>query len=216
MVILVSALVFSLLFSILLGYMLLNIRSSENNPNGSWTRTFSFWWGPEEQNITSGNGILWMNFTFKTEGENLSITVKVNDDEGNGSLIMVFDKNKNGKIDFWETDYGHPEIHGIGDTPYEFDSDNKTMTPWIMVGPKGQSAFASVGRYSSPWHTCTFNNETGFTFNINLPLEEVGSTGMVYAIFGDPDNPYISFSPLTYKYNPPESTIVYVYFSYLP
>jgi len=217
--VLVSALATALVLSGFVSYMLLSKGSQESSPNENWTKTFSFWWSPDEQNITSGNGLLWMNFTFSTVGENLSIIVEVNDDEGYCGLTMAFDRNNNGKIDYGETDFDFPEIHGVRDTPYDFDSDNMTMTPWITVEPNGLRRFASVGEYPSPWHTCTFSNETGFTFKINLPLKEVGSTGLVYAIFSDPDNPLIT-DPVThettYKFSPPESTLVYLCFSYLP
>jgi hypothetical protein len=194
----------------------LHYTQRQNNSN----HTFNFWWSAQEQNITSGNGIFWMNFTFKTVGENLSITVSANDDEETrgAALVMVFDRNRNGKIDYDVSDYGHPEIYGIVDTPYVFESDNKTSTPWILVGPKGEIIFISSGpgiSEPSPWHTCTFSNETGYTFSISLSLEEIGPTGIVYAIFLDNDNPYIDYHH-PFKYYPLESMEVYVEFSYLP
>jgi hypothetical protein len=189
---------------------------TQNNSN----HTFNFWWSPQEQNITSGNGMFWMNLTFKTVGENLSITVIANDDEENGSaeLVMVFDRNQNGKIDYHVSDFDSPEIYGIVDTPYDFDSNNKTITPWLVVGPKGEMSVASSGfgiSQRSPWHTCTFSNKTGYTFSISLPLKEIGSTGIVYAIFLDRDNPYLP-PHHQYKYDPPESMGAYIKFNYLP
>jgi len=209
--ILAFALAVSLLFN---GYLCYLQFSVENNLDEDWVKTFSFWWSPEEQNITSGNGILWINFTFKPVGENLSITVEINDDESTGcyapedKLILVFDKNRNGKIDFWDYRWENDTVYALG-------ADNSSYTYYI-VGPKGEVDFASHPIYKpepSPWHTCIFSNETGYVFNISLPLEETGPTGIVYAIYADLPVYDENYEP---RFTPIESLRVYIHFSYLP
>jgi hypothetical protein len=177
--ILASALVVSLLLN---GYLLYLQISKENNPNKNWTKTFNFWWSPEEQNITSGNSPLWINFTFAQIDENLTITVKINDDDNGllgpgangGTLILVFDCNFNGKIDY-----------GTEDKPYDFRATNDTVHPDVSFYPNGMVGFPSLIPYPSPWHTCIFSNTTGYTYNISLPIKDIGTTGIIYAIFID-------------------------------
>jgi len=208
-IILSGVLVVSLLGNIFLAYYHIQLTRPQN-------KALNFFWTLEEQNITVGK-VFWLNFTFMNVAENLSITVKANDDDNEigCSLIMVFDRSRNGRIDYYVTDYGNPER--LVDTPYEFRSNNKTITPWILVKPKGEIIGLSVGESrTSPWHTCTFLNQTGFTFNISLPLDEIGPTGIVYAIFWDRDNPTL-YEPngRPYRKYDPGSMAVYTEFSYL-
>jgi hypothetical protein len=201
----------SLLCNIFLAYYHMQLTRPHN-------KALNFYWSPEEQNITVGK-MFWLNFTFMNVAENLSITVRANDDDNELGcvLIMVFDRSRNGRIDYGK--YGNSGY--VEDTPYYLRSDNKTLTPWVKVGPKGEVAIASGGdppgvSKISPWHTCTYSNLSGFTFDISLPLDEIGPTGIVYVIFWDPDNPRL-YNPdgSSYRKYYPGSMYVYMEFSYL-
>jgi hypothetical protein len=198
-------------------YYTLTTSSSSGNPSEGWTTTHNFWWNPEEQNITSGKGPLWLNFTFGAKNGNLSIIVNVNDDdnailglpdENGATLVLVFDANKNGEIDYFSQD-----------RPYDFRANNKTEFAGnysaISIGPNGDCTFPSLLPEPSPFHTCLFSNITGYSFNITLPLEDVGTTGMVYAIFVDWDNWITPWEPgAGPKYA--GGMHVWTQFSYLP
>jgi hypothetical protein len=208
-IVLAGVLVVSLFGNIILAFYHVQLTRPHN-------KAMNFYWSPEEQNITVGK-VFWLNFTFMNVAENLSITVKTNDDDNELGcrLIMVFDRNRNGRIDYNVIGWSEPRL--VVDTPYDFRSDNITNTPNIVVKPKGEVMLLSDGYSSiSPWHTCTYSNRTGFTFNISLPLDKVGPTGIVYAIFYDPDNPSIDnpHGRPSYKYDP-YSMCVYTEFSYL-
>lgn len=152
---------------------------SNSTRNATWTRTFSFWWAPEQQNITSGKGVLWMNFTFTRIGENLSITVRVNDDEdnllgnqyGGGDLILIF----------------FEEPKEIYTTPHLLTSTNGTLPAYVKLAPTFSVTSPMRLPDPSPWHKCTFSNETGYTYIINIPLKDIGNSGNIIAIFGDRD-----------------------------
>jgi len=182
-----------------------NVYLARHNPDEEWTKTFAFCWSPEEQNITEG--ILWVNFTFKTVGENLSIIVEINDDETKGNisgdtLFLVFDKNRNGKIDYCN----------FSDTVYSLAACNYSFTGHL-VDTKGRVYFVSHWErpIPSPYHICIWKEGIGYTFNIVMSLEEIGSTGIVYAIYFDEDWPI----PRELPPGAVIPSVVYVTFSYL-
>ena len=125
---------------------------------------FSFVWSPEQQNITEGP--LYINMTFERIDENLSVIIKINDDDyhaGGGEqcpdfLLIVFDFDGDGEADL-----------GMG---YWFTSDNRTMTSgsfgWELE--KGVTIAAMLSTRLSVLHTCTFKAGEGYVFNCTFPI----------------------------------------------
>jgi len=123
----------------------------------SFSRSSNFAWSPLYQEIV--NGTLWINVTWTWQTENLSMTVKVNDDDLHylDYVGIAFDRNYNGVIESLGKDGG-----ALGFFPYN--------QYWGgLLGPLGGISFASGGLSPSKYHTCTFTNETGYEFRISLP-----------------------------------------------
>ncbi len=103
--------------------------------------------------------------TFDWQAENLSMTVTVNDDEYNewDYLGVVFDKNNNGTIDL-----------EFEDEPYALYVDNKTRSQGQTYLYKwGGLGWVIIESSPSPYHTCTFDEETGYTFKISLSRQDI-------------------------------------------
>jgi hypothetical protein len=132
---------------------------------------FSFVWSPEQQDITEGP--LYVNMTFERIGENLSVIIKINDDDCNAlpyltpwspdKLIIVFDANGNGTID-------NLDVFGYF---YWLTANNETIdTPaglnleLLEVYPRP----LSCNRRPSDFHTCTFKQGEGYVFNCTFPI----------------------------------------------
>jgi len=120
--------------------------------------------------------------TFEIVDEKLSIIAKVNDNEPSPHdwLGVVLDRNHNGKIDRqWE--------HEGDDKPYVLNAANTTIEPAILV----DNLDVAVPRklpVPSPYHTCTFDPQTGYTFNVSLSLQELALTSdVIHVIFCDFD-----------------------------
>jgi len=121
--------------------------------------TFTFTWGPEEQDIVPS--VLTLEMAFVWDAEDLYVVAKVNDDDyfwGN-YLGFAFDKNHNGVID-----PSPPGLSSSGDAHYQAFADNMTY-PAPFMSPDG-----CFGIFKCPTipgiHTCTFNPSTGYTFVI--------------------------------------------------
>jgi len=124
------------------------------------TKSFVFEWPPWEQTIV--NGTLRMELTFSWQGENLSIIVKINDDEYSewDCLALAFDFDGDGTPDFglnlYANGYKHPGI---------LASNNRIEDPFLYAPTP------------SEYHTCVFEPEIGYTFNILFPpLDETPLT----------------------------------------
>lgn len=89
--------------------------------------------------------------------------------------------NRNGRID-----------NGMDDVPYLLYSDNSTACSTGLDLPHFYSSFCVD---PSRWHYCTFSNETGYTFYINLPLKDVEATGIVFAGYWDLDDVFWPIPP---------------------
>ena len=132
------------------------------------SRAFVFLWPPSDQEIVDGT--LRIEAVFSWETENLSITVKVNDDEycAAGDYIgLVFDSNKNGDLFDDRSSYAL-YVGGIY-ADHEFSVYRGLKAILTELG------FLCTGGNPepSPYHTCTFNNETGYTFEISFPKETI-------------------------------------------
>lgn len=116
------------------------------------TRTFVFEWPAWEQNIV--NGTLRMELTFAWKGENLSIIAKINDDEYNAwdYLALAFDFQ------------GADGLPDIGANLYA----NGNITSGLLSGNR-ISPFIPIAPGPSEVHTCIFEPDVGYTFNVLLP-----------------------------------------------
>lgn len=132
-------------------------------------KTFVFTWTQDEKEYR-------MTLTFETvptlTGANLSITAKINKDQYHyrDSIVLAFDQDGDGEIK-------------SGDPGFELNVDNTTH--WIFLGSGSSYSEPDCNPFPSPYHTCTFDNDTGYTFNINFPLEELKlENDLIYVIFG--------------------------------
>lgn len=158
------------------------------------SRAFTFLWRPEEQDIV--DGWLQMNASFVWDENDLYVVVKINYTILRGSYLgLVFDRNKNGKIDYQSRD----------DLPYILFMDNTTYTdpphPELMGG-NYTLAYTSLlldGRLgmllmSSSYvgsHTCIFDPETGYTFAVKFPgLMRRLNNKLAHVVFEDVERMY--------------------------
>jgi len=153
---------FSLFFN---GYLYYKLTKSLEHRSPTF---FSFVWSSEQQNITEGP--LYINMTFERVGENLSVIIKINDDDYNAlpawspdKLIIVFDANGNGTID-------DEDVFGYF---YWLTANNETITTpaglnldLLEVYPRP----TSCNRGRSKFHTCTFKSGEGYIFNCTFPI----------------------------------------------
>jgi len=124
------------------------------------TMNFTFTWGPDTQRIVQGTlrleiSLKWVvvpNSTHKW----LSMVVRVNDDDySEGDYLgLVFDMNENGVMDLWNAD-----------GPCGLWTNNMTTTSVLLEN--GFLGFAEEMPTRGP-HNCTFDSETGYTFQINF------------------------------------------------
>jgi len=135
--------------------------TSMNNTN---TKTFFF-----ESKWSSDGETKHMKMTFAIKGENLSITAEIDDTvySPTAFLGLVFDMNHSGAIEDWEPAYmlyARNESRDPVRYPTAWKSP-ENVTPYL--------SFASCEPRPSPFHTCVFNNESGYVFKIQIPLEEL-------------------------------------------
>jgi len=149
------------------------------------TRTFIFEWLSWEQNIV--NGTLRMELTFAWKGENLSIIAKINDDEygeqyepdynatmAEDLLVLVLDLNNDGQL--------------VGESALMAYADNYTRGG--VLCSNGQIATPLWEKQPSRFHTCVFEPDVGYTFNVVFPLVLLPelqhlSSDLVYVCFVD-------------------------------
>lgn len=149
-------------------------------------KAFAFTWTKEEQDIV--NGTLRLGISFDWKGENLTIIAKINDDKlgFGGYLGLVFDRNGNGEIDYWETD-----------EPYMLLSDNGTTgvggayllplnSSWGPDYPEGKGGKLS-GHCTrvSPYHTAAFIEDVGWLYKVSIPTSELAEVkaNVVYIVY---------------------------------
>lgn len=125
----------------------------------------SFRWGPAEQNIVP-NGTLYINMTFERVDGNLTMTVKINDDDYNVQwkepdyLLLQFE-------DFKYYDYPYP-------VRFWLRADNRTYSEGsYMLNP--ELILTGIGSFHIPakslYHTCVFKPDEGYTFHFSFPTE---------------------------------------------
>lgn len=137
---------------------------------------FIFEWSTDEQVIV--NGPLRIELTFDWQPENLSMIVTVNDDEYHewDYLGVVFDKNHNGILDSkTERKSGVTWNFSYADEPYALYADNKTRSQGTsaLSARDGGLVWPYIPSFPSRYHTCTFDEETGYTFKITLSRQDI-------------------------------------------
>jgi hypothetical protein len=147
------------------GFNVFRYLGTEHSP-----KTFVFTWVWDEKEYR-------MELAFDTvptlTGANLSITAKINAERYyyRNNLNLFFDLDGDGE--FKKLNPG-----------FEFLADNGTYSVsliegWVTAGPYYE------GPQPSPYHTCTFDNDTGYTFKINFPLEELKlKNDLIYVTYG--------------------------------
>lgn len=125
------------------------------------TYDYSFSWSKNAQVLV--NGTLTMQLQFAFTNDSLLITAQINDTTfypGN-DLGIIFDKEFDG-------------FH-LGDQGYMLNADNTTFSGYETQLGVGWFLTGTVKNIPgpSPYHYCTFNNETGYTFYVHFPLTVV-------------------------------------------
>jgi len=141
--------------------------------NSGGAKVFVYTWTKEEQDIV--NGTLRLEISFRWKGENLSIIAKINDGKAYGfggipnfsHLLLVFDRNGNGKID----DSYSRDADSEG--AYLFYSKNLFSDNAELISVEHGGIAFSCNAFKSPYHKCTFEEGVGFTYNISIPRAEL-------------------------------------------
>lgn len=149
-----------------------------NNLNSA--KVFVFTWSEEEQDIV--NGTLRVEISFQWKGENLTIIAKINDGKAHGFyetlqpsslLLLVFDRNGNGKLDAASQHPTGPEPEPVTERPYLFFSTNNLFEDDAQLSYTVGIIRTSGITVKSPYHTCTFKEGIGFTYKISIPKTEL-------------------------------------------
>jgi len=140
---------------------------------------FSFVWSSEQQKLTEGP--LYINMTFERIGDNLSVIIKINDDDYDviedqwnvrpDTLIICFDFYGNDSAitvdDTFEAYLLRPDnMSGRG-----VFIDSELIFHW-MAPP--------LTFYESDFHYCTFKPDEGYVFNCTFPLRGVEGYAMEF------------------------------------
>lgn len=163
---------------------------------------FVFTWGPDVQTIVPYTLVLKMNFTW--DNESLFITARVNDDDcyehetdyyGHDWLGLAFDTDNDGYI------------HGYGgDRAFVLAAGNWSIDDaFLNLGGQVIGGYSCFVDYPSPYHACTFDKETGYTFNINIPKTKLDIADLKYR------RVHVSFTDLVAR---PPRNFVYVQFRF--
>jgi len=164
--------------SILLAILLVTITITTYTTTELSAKTYTFTWTKEQQSIV--NGTLCMEISFQWKNENLSIRVKINDGKpygfggipNAGLLLLVFDRNGNGKIDGESPHPTGPEPEPSTEKAYAFSSSNLYWEGCTLNYAVGIAKVRSLP-IKSPYHTCTFKEGVGFTYYISIPRAEL-------------------------------------------
>lgn len=149
---------------------------------------YTFSWSANAQSLV--NGTLTMKLNFTLTNESLLITAQINDTtfDRSNDLGIIFDKEFDG-------------FH-LGDQGYALFADNTTYSGYETRLGEGWFLMGAVFNlpHPSPYHYCTFDNETGYTFHINFPASVVpvktqfGLVLRVHVDFGEPAGVEVEFS----------------------
>ena len=138
----------------------------------SLNRTFIVTWSKGEQEIVDGT--LRIKISFQWTNESLSVIAKINHRQDFGHYLgLVFDKNGNGKIDYWGSD--EPYLLGRKNwTCYHSSLCPPPSTPKsAYYWGEGPHLIPCRCASDSPYHTCVFQENVGYTYNISIPKSEL-------------------------------------------
>lgn len=163
-----------LLITVCVAVLIVAVGVYAYNPmNTTNTKTFFF-----ESKWSSDGETKHMKLVFATKGENLSVTAEIDDRVYNGTpfLGLVFDMDHSGAIEDGEPAYMLYADNRSRD-PVRHPTAHKSITgeclDWAWTWP-----------IPSPFHTCVFNSESGYTFKIQIPLQELNLVNdLVYMCF---------------------------------
>jgi len=140
---------------------------------------FSFVWSSKQQKIT--NGTLYINMTFERIGENLSVIIKINDDDYDviedqwnvrpDTLIICFDF------------YGNDSAITVDDTFAAYLLRPNNMSGWgVFIDLELICHWMAppLEFYESDFHYCTFKPDEGYVFNCTFPLRGVEGYAMEF------------------------------------
>jgi len=126
----------------------------------SMTKTFT----RQHKNYIRLDGIVQINATFDWSGSNLAMTIKVKDNDSIADYIgLVFDTSKDGNL---FNDYAYL-LGSYNDTPPRPETNH--LEDWGGIG----TSAVILHPLPSPWHTCTFTEGEGYTFNIEIPKDRM-------------------------------------------
>ena len=130
----------------------------------SVTKTFT----RQHKTYIRPDGIVQINATFDWSGSNLTMTIKVNDDDFFWAdyIGLVFDTDKDGNL-FEEVAY----LLDAGNMTSPLPSGNR-LEDWGGI----YEIPVQLHPDPSPWHTCTFTEGEGYTFNIEIPKDKINFT----------------------------------------
>ena len=169
----------SLAFSIFLN--IIQYSSLNNLLNVSHGRKLIFLWPPNEQDIVVGTLRIEVFIDWESVPENLTLIVKVNDDDLSmaDAIGLEFDSD------------GNNQIHSMGDKDYAFLANNKYYSPEYAVVWEGGINYPLVPPKPSPYHKCIFSNQTGYTFIINMPKNEINFHKPMLILLVYEDNAFV-------------------------
>jgi hypothetical protein len=126
------------------------------------TFSYTFTWTNETQSVV--NGTLGMKVDFRLTEENLMITAQINQTEYSDyiSLGVIIDQEFDG-FHLWDQGYLL-----TADNCYYYPSETALKQEWFLG-----SAVLCMPHPNSPYHKCTFDNMTGYTFHVKLPSSVV-------------------------------------------
>jgi hypothetical protein len=189
---------------------------------------FSFVFSPTMQNITTGN--LYLNLTFDTYLENLTVKAKVNADnyDSNAVLALQFDSDNNGTIGIREGTDEHGDRYytyffRTDDLQFLLEANNLTLLSdstfwgWYADGTiymARSPPFSGWAELESSFHFCTYENGV-YTFNFTFPVEPragLFGTDLPLGIQGSLVRALFAIIPTPGHnwYEPPKGMAVYV------
>lgn len=131
---------------------MVSLLDSIKNDCSHWNSTnIVFYYRSAIQNVV--NGTLRMNLTFTWNDEKLYITAKINDDDYSGG-------------DYLGVMYGGAKMLFACNLTYD-------ETDIVAIQPNGFMAQLKLcPPHPSFYHTCIFEPNVGYTFNVSLPIRE--------------------------------------------
>lgn len=173
----------SLAFSVFLN--ITQYSSLTNLLNINHGRKLIFLWPSDEQDIVEGTLRIEVFIDWESVPENLSMIIKVNDDDG---ATVQSDPQSYDAIGLsFDTNGDHHT-----DKDYIFYAMNRYYPPGYAIVHERGITHASIVPKPSPYHKCTYNNQTGYTFTINMPKNEINFHTPMLILLAYEDNSLVT------------------------